>query len=55
MNNSKILITGGVGFVGSNLVLEILEKYNPKEIIIVDNLLSSETINLVDDPKITFI
>ena len=55
MNNSKILITGGVGFVGSNLVLEILEKFNPKEIIIVDNLLSSETINLVDDPKITFI
>lgn len=55
MNNSKILITGGAGFVGSNLTLEILEKYDPKEIIIVDNLLSSETINVVDDPKVTFV
>src|SRR6185369_6057872 len=35
--NTKILIVGGAGFVGSNLVKKILES-GPREIVIVDNL-----------------
>lgn len=52
--NSCILVVGGAGFVGSNLVSGLLET-EPKEVIVVDNLLSAERSNLPDDPRITFI
>jgi UDP-glucose 4-epimerase len=49
-----ILVVGGAGFVGSNLVNRLLA-LTPGEIIIVDNLLSSERSNVPDDPHVTFI
>ena len=54
-DNRKILITGGAGFVGSNLVLILLQTTKNCEITVVDNLLSSERFNLPDDPYIHFI
>ena len=55
MRNSKILITGGAGFVGSNLCYYLLNKIQPDKIYIVDNLLSSEKINVPLDSKVQFI
>ncbi len=54
LDNSKILIIGGAGFVGSNLVEKLLN-YNVKDIWIVDNLLSADIDNIVKNDKIKFI
>jgi len=55
LKNAKILIVGGAGFVGSNLCHHILDKHDPKEIWIIDNLLSSEISNVPEDSKVNFI
>ena len=57
IENSQILVTGGAGFVGS-YVIERLLKYNPKKIIIIDNLIRGSFENMVsfkDDKRIVFI
>ena len=54
LKDSKILVIGGCGFVGSNLCIELLSN-DVKEITVVDNLLSSEIQNLPESDKIKFI
>lgn len=49
---NKILVVGGAGFIGSNLVRALVEF--PAEIVIVDNLLSSEKENIPASPRICF-
>lgn len=51
---TRILVVGGAGFVGSNLVRALLES-EPREILVVDNLLSSEPENLPNYPAIRFV
>ncbi len=53
-NDKKILVVGGAGFVGSNLVRKLLES-SPREVLVVDNLLSAERANVADDPRVSFI
>ena len=51
----KVLITGGAGFIGSNLVANLQYKFN---IIVIDRLdfgLSNEMKKLIKERKITFI
>jgi len=52
--NSSILVVGGAGFVGSNLV-HMLLGHSPREIIIVDNLLSSDVANIPSDNRVRFV
>jgi nucleoside-diphosphate-sugar epimerase len=52
--DQTILIVGGAGFVGSNLVRMLL-KENPRKIIIVDNFLSSEPANVPQSDNIELI
>lgn len=53
-SDAKVLVVGGAGFVGSNLVHQILEQA-PREIIVVDNLLSSNVANIPSDPRVRFV
>lgn len=53
-SGAKVLVVGGAGFVGSNLVHQILEQA-PREIIIVDNLLSSDVSNIPSDSRVRFV
>ena len=49
----KILITGGAGFIGSNLTKRLVEEGH--ELVVLDNLLRGNKIDKVTFEKITFI
>lgn len=53
-NDKTVLVTGGAGAIGSNLV-KTLTGLETKKIIIIDDLSSSYKWNIPDSPKITFI
>ncbi|MBX2959502.1 MAG: NAD-dependent epimerase/dehydratase family protein [Flavobacteriales bacterium] len=50
ISKSKVLVTGGLGFVGHNLVKELLNKYNC-EVIVIDDCSNSYPEILGDDLK----
>ncbi|TAL59988.1 MAG: NAD-dependent epimerase/dehydratase family protein [Bacteroidetes bacterium] len=54
-DNCSVLVVGGAGFVGSNLVKMILSSNTSVRVTVVDNLLSAERSNLPDDVRLTFI
>ena len=51
----NILITGGAGFIGSNLVNAILKKNLAKKIIVFDNYSSGSKLNHITNSKISYI
>ena len=52
--NKKILVTGGAGFVGTNLIKLFLEKTNYK-IISIDNYTSGTKLNHIKNPRVKYI
>jgi UDP-glucose 4-epimerase len=52
--DQNILVVGGAGFVGSSLV-RLLLRQKPRRVTIVDNFLSSDPINVPDDPVVRLI
>lgn len=53
--DKSILVVGGAGFVGSNLVRLLLSNVRNIKILIVDNLLSAEIVNVPKDERVTFV
>lgn len=53
ISGSSVLVTGGAGFVGSNLVRSLLAS-DVTTVHVVDNLLSAERANVPADPRVRF-
>ena len=54
VSGARVLVVGGAGFVGSNLVSRLLVEEAAK-ILVVDNLLSAELENVPDDSRVRVI
>jgi UDP-glucose 4-epimerase len=50
----RVLVAGGAGFVGCNLVRRLLDEH-VDEVVIVDNLLSAERENIPADARVRFV
>ena len=55
IKQKNILVTGGAGFIGSNLVKFILKKNLARKIIVLDNYSSGSKINHIADSAIIYI
>jgi UDP-glucose 4-epimerase len=53
--NTSILVVGGAGFVGSNLVKLLLANVPSISVTVIDNLMSAEVENLPNDDRLIFI
>ncbi|MEK6192255.1 MAG: NAD-dependent epimerase/dehydratase family protein [Chloroflexota bacterium] len=53
-SGARVLVVGGAGFVGSNLVRALVSR-GAGAVVIVDNLLSSNRTDVLDLPRVTFI
>jgi UDP-glucose 4-epimerase len=57
LKNSKILVIGGAGFIGSAVVRRLLSE-DVKEVIIYDNFVRGKMSNIADvmtDPRVEFL
>ena len=54
-DDTRVLVIGGAGFVGSNVVRQLLDRSSSVEIVVIDNLLSAEEDNLPVDARIDFV
>jgi UDP-glucose 4-epimerase len=52
--NAGVLVVGGAGFVGSNLVRLILRE-GPRKLTIIDNFLSADPVNVPDHPAVKLV
>jgi UDP-glucose 4-epimerase len=51
---NRVIVTGGAGFVGSNLIKHLLDKYPDIQILSLDNYSTGKKENHVDSPNVTY-
>lgn len=51
----EILLTGGAGYIGSNLIKSLVGKYQDVIITSLDNYFTGKTENHIKNPKVTYI
>lgn len=51
----KVLVTGGVGFIGSNLIKKLLKEYPKIEITVLDNYFTSDKSNHLKSKKVKYV
>jgi len=54
-DGKSVLVVGGAGFVGGNLVRTILAGSPGATVLVIDNLLSAERENVPEDPRLRFL
>lgn len=54
MRDTDVLVVGGAGFVGSNVVLALLDR-GARRVCVVDNFLSAERENVPDDARVELV
>lgn len=54
LKNARILVTGGAGFIGNNLIRRLLQN-DVSQIVIMDNQSSGMAVFLPNDPRIIFV
>jgi UDP-glucose 4-epimerase len=53
--SQTLLVTGGAGFVGANLIKSLLSDYPAAAIVSLDNYFTGVPANHVNDPRVTYI
>jgi len=58
IDGTRILVTGGAGLIGSTTIDLLLREHNPRQILVLDNLVRGNLHNLdaaLRDPRVTFV
>jgi len=58
INGARILVTGGAGLIGSTTIDLLLDKYEPEQIVILDNFVRGSMPNIeqaLEDPRVSLV
>ena len=58
IDGARILVTGGAGLIGSTTIDQLLRKYAPEKILILDNLVRGTPANMesaLEDARVSFV
>ena len=48
LTNKTILVTGGIGFIGANLIMELLKRFSPINVVSIDSRTDYYDVKLKD-------